>query len=56
MLTKEQVQQIKDFLALKEEPDKDILELIELQLKEGTSLEELLNPNSQTSLSNSDFY
>jgi hypothetical protein len=57
MLSQEQIQQIKEFLLLEEEPNKDTLELIEIQLEEGISLNEILTLGiDKESFSNSDFY
>jgi hypothetical protein len=57
MLSQEQIQQIKEFLLLEEEPNKDTLELIEIQLEEGISLKEILTLRiDKESFSNSDFY
>ena len=57
MLSQEQIQQIKEFLLLEEEPNKDTLELIEIQLEEGISLNEILTLRiNKESFSNSDFY
>jgi hypothetical protein len=57
MLSQEQIQQIKEFLLLEEEPNKDTLELIEIQLEEGISLNEILTLRiDKESFSNSDFY
>lgn len=57
MLSQEQIQQIKEFLLLEEEPEEAILELIEIELEEGISLNEILTLRiDKESLSNSDFY
>jgi hypothetical protein len=57
MLSKEQIQQIKEFLLLEEEPEEAILELIEIELEEGISLNEILTLRiDKESFSNSDFY
>ena len=57
MLSQEQIQQIKEFLLLEEEPDKDTLELIEICLEQGMTLKEVLTDGiDKESLSNSDFY
>ena len=57
MLSQEQIQQIREFLLLEEEPEEAILELIEIELEEGISLNEILTLRiDKESLSNSDFY
>ena len=57
MLSQEQIQQIREFLLLEEEPEEAILELIEIQLEEGISLNEILTLKiDKESFSNSDFY
>ena len=57
MLSQEQIQQIKEFLLLEEEPEEAILELIGIQLEEGISLNEILTLRiDKESFSNSDFY
>ena len=57
MLSQEQIQQIREFLLLEEEPEKAILELIEIQLEEGISLNEILTLRiDKESFSDSDFY
>lgn len=57
MLSQEQIQQIREFLLLEEEPNKDTLELIEIQLEEGMTLKEILTLRiDKESFSNSDFY
>ena len=57
MLSQEQIQQIKEFLLLEEEPEEAILELIEIELEEGISLNEILTLRiDKESFSNSDFY
>jgi hypothetical protein len=57
MLSQEQIQQIKEFLLLEEEPEEAILELIEIELEEGISLNEILTLRiDKESLSDSDFY
>jgi len=57
MLSQEQIQQIKEFLLLEEEPEEAILELIEIELEEGISLKEILTLRiDKESFSNSDFY
>jgi hypothetical protein len=57
MLSQEQIQQIKEFLLLEEEPEEAILELIEIELEEGISLNEILTLGiDKESFSNSDFY
>jgi hypothetical protein len=57
MLSQEQIQQIREFLLLEEEPEEAILELIEIELEEGISLNEILTLGiDKESFSNSDFY
>jgi hypothetical protein len=57
MLSQEQIQQIREFLLLEEEPEEAILELIEIELEEGISLKEILTLRiDKESFSNSDFY
>jgi hypothetical protein len=57
MLSQEQIQQIKEFLLLEEEPEEAILELIEIELEQGISLNEILTLGiDKESFSNSDFY
>jgi hypothetical protein len=57
MLSQEQIQQIREFLLLEEEPEEAILELIEIELEEGISLNEILTLRiDKESFSNSDFY
>ena len=57
MLSQEQIQQIREFLLLEEEPEEAILELIGIQLEEGISLNEILTLRiDKESFSNSDFY
>ena len=57
MLNQEQIQQIREFLLLEEEPEEAILELIEIELEEGISLNEILTLRiDKESLSDSDFY
>ena len=57
MLSQEQIQQIREFLLLEEEPEEAILELIEIELEEGISLNEILTLKiDKESFSNSDFY
>jgi hypothetical protein len=57
MLSQEQIQQIKEFLLLEEEPEEAILELIEIELEEGISLNEILTLRiDKESFSDSDFY
>jgi hypothetical protein len=57
MLSQEQIQQIREFLLLEEESEEAILELIEIELEEGISLNEILTLRiDKESLSNSDFY
>jgi hypothetical protein len=57
MLSQEQIQQIREFLLLEEEPEEAILELIEIELEEGISLNEILTLRiDKETFSNSDFY
>jgi len=57
MLSQEQIQQIREFLLLEEEPEEAILELIEIELEQGISLNEILTLGiDKESFSNSDFY
>jgi hypothetical protein len=57
MLSQEQIQQIREFLLLEEEPEEAILELIEIELEEGISFNEILTLRiDKESFSNSDFY
>ena len=57
MLSQEQIQQVREFLLLEEEPEEAILELIEIELEEGISLNEILTLRiDKESFSNSDFY
>ena len=57
MLSQEQIQQIREFLLLEEEPEEAILELIEIELEEGISLNEILTLRIDKEIfSDSDFY